>query len=86
VETLTIFFILGLTGMYCHYMVKYLRAQTRADLWQYIFSDADSTLYACSMMSLAILGLYTHGLDLSGHHLLMSFLIGYTSDHLINKG
>jgi hypothetical protein len=72
--------------MYCHYLKKYQSTETNLGLWAYIFSRVDSTLYAVAGMVSGIIGLQTHGIGISPHHLVLAFLIGYTSDNLLNKG
>jgi len=84
--SLIIFLLIGMLGMLCHYVKRYLKEQTSVTLWYYIFFNKKSTVSAAISTVVAILGLIsTQHIDFSTQSIALAFLAGYGSDSVMNS-
>jgi len=83
------FFILilaGALGLFCHWLVKWSRRQTKAGFVEYMKSNRKHSIASVSSTFAAIVTLYSVGdVVLTAQTAANTFLIGYALDSAVNK-
>lgn len=85
-----IFLVVGIFGMFFHYLKKWLRGEIRGSLKSYLFKQhpRQTALAVLTFVGIATTMFLTNelaGMDVK-HLLLSASTLGYTTDSLLNQG
>lgn len=83
-----IFGLAGVVGMFSHWFKRWIRAEVKVSLFDYLFTkNSRYTLYAFFSYAGVMAGLFQIGIDnyISSESLILSFMAGYNIDSVVNK-
>ncbi|QSB01972.1 hypothetical protein JWZ98_03145 [Methylomonas sp. EFPC1] len=84
--TLLLLLLAALFGLFCHWLKKWARGQTKAEFKAYMLSHRKHSIASVCTTLGAVATLYTVGdVVLSSQTLALAFLSGFTLDSVVNK-
>lgn len=84
--TFVLLLLIGLLGLFAHWLKKWGRGQTKASFVDYMKAHRKHTIASLSALAGAIAGMFAVGdVVLTGQVAATTFLAGYSIDSAINK-
>lgn len=81
------FVLIGLAGLFSHWLKRYWRGQTDSTYWRYLFCiDVQSTKAAALTWAVSMFGFLATSPELSMASAYAAFSLGYMIDSAINSG